>query len=152
MFDWFLPLQIWHWLILAVLLTIFEIILPTTLLLWMAIAAGVVGFAVLLVPQITWEVQFLIFAFVSLISVSAGRMYLNRSHQNDNASVLNKRGNQYVNQIFTLGEPIVNGVGKLHVDDTIWRIEGPDTPSGTQVEVIAIDGSTMVVEITMAAN
>ncbi len=147
MFDWFLPLQIWHWLILSVLLIIFEIILPTTLLLWMAIAAGVVGFTVLLIPQIIWEIQFLIFAVVSLISVSAGRMYLNHFHRENNVSVLNKRGNQYINRIFTLGEPIVDGTGKLHVDDTIWRIEGPDTPSGTRVEVIGINGATMIIEI-----
>ena len=147
MFDWFFPLQIWHWLILSIILIIFEIMLPTTLLLWMAIAAGAVGFIVLLAPPISWEIQFLIFSVVSLVSVSIGRMYVNKSHKNDRASVLNKRGNQYINRIFTLEEDIINGSGKLNVDDTIWRIEGPDCPTGTRIEVIATNGVIMIVEI-----
>ena len=44
--------------------------------------------------------------------------------------------------------PIVNGVGKLHVDDSQWRISGADVPAGTQVRVVAADGSTLRVERT----
>jgi membrane protein implicated in regulation of membrane protease activity len=59
---------------------------------------------------------------------------------------LNRRGASYVNRNFTLTEPIVNGVGKLRVDDSQWRISGPDVAAGTQVRVVAVDGTTLQVE------
>jgi hypothetical protein len=33
---------------------------------------------------------------------------------------LNRRGEQYVGRTFTLEEPIVNGHGKIRVDDSTW--------------------------------
>jgi inner membrane protein len=51
-----------------------------------------------------------------------------------------------VGRTFTLNEPMVNGVGKLRVDDSQWRIAGVDAPAGTQVRVVAVDGATLKVE------
>jgi membrane protein implicated in regulation of membrane protease activity len=59
---------------------------------------------------------------------------------------LNRRGQSYVGRTFTLGSPIVNGVGKLHVDDSQWRISGADAEAGAQVKVVAVDGATLKVE------
>jgi membrane protein implicated in regulation of membrane protease activity len=33
--------------------------------------------------------------------------------------------------MFTLVQLIINGTGKLVVDDTTWKIEGEDLPAGT---------------------
>ena len=43
-------------------------------------------------------------------------------------------------------EPIVNGHGQVRVDDTNWRVTGPDLPSGTRVKVVAADGAVLKVE------
>ncbi|MBF0179098.1 MAG: NfeD family protein [Magnetococcales bacterium] len=57
------------------------------------------------------------------------------------------RGTQYLERIFTLSDPIVNGSGRLRVDDdSIWQVLGPDTPSGAQVMVIGVDGTLLLVE------
>ena len=59
---------------------------------------------------------------------------------------LNRRGQQYVGRTFTLDEPIVNGLGKIHVDDSTWKIEGNDCPAGTKVKVTGVDGVILKVE------
>ena len=60
---------------------------------------------------------------------------------------LNRRGEQYVGRHFTLEEAIVNGQGKIRVDDSTWKIEGPeDLPAGSQVQVIAVAGTVLKVE------
>jgi len=56
------------------------------------------------------------------------------------------RGEQYVNRTFTLEEPVVNGQGKIKVDDSTWKIEGADCESGTKVRVTGVDGVVLKVE------
>ena len=46
---------------------------------------------------------------------------------------------------FTLDQPIENGVGKVTVDDSTWRVKGPDLPAGTHVRVEDIDGVVFVI-------
>jgi membrane protein implicated in regulation of membrane protease activity len=59
---------------------------------------------------------------------------------------LNRRGEQYVGRVFTLEEAIVNGVGKIKVDDSIWKVMGEDMDDGGKVKVIGIDGTVFKVE------
>jgi membrane protein implicated in regulation of membrane protease activity len=33
----------------------------------------------------------------------------------------------------------------VRVDDTIWRIAGPDTPAGSKVKVVKADGAKLTV-------
>ena len=59
--------------------------------------------------------------------------------------LLNQRGAQYVGRQFHLDEPIVNGHGKIKVDDSIWKVHGPDCPEGARVTVTGVDGTVLVV-------
>jgi membrane protein implicated in regulation of membrane protease activity len=43
-----------------------------------------------------------------------------------------------------LAEPIVNGQGRVRIDDTNWRLTGPDLPAGTRVKVIGTDGGAVL--------
>jgi membrane protein implicated in regulation of membrane protease activity len=52
----------------------------------------------------------------------------------------------YVGRSFTLNQPIVNGRGKLTIEDTMWEIEGPDLAAGTRIKVTAVKDMTLVVE------
>ena len=63
-----------------------------------------------------------------------------------------QRGTQYIGRVFTLAEPIADGRGRLHVDDTMWKIEGDDVPAGTQVRVTGVDGVVLKVEPARAAE
>ena len=73
------------------------------------------------------------------------RRYLPEQKESDQPA-LNKRGHRYIGQLFTLNQPIVNGVGKLIVADTTWKVTGPDMSAGTQVTVTRVDGVALHVE------
>ena len=49
---------------------------------------------------------------------------------------LNKRTDALVGRVFTLEKPIVDGSGTVRIDDTIWRVAGPDAPAGSRVKIV----------------
>lgn len=143
----FMELQYWHWWVLGLALLIVEMIVPGTFFLWIGIAAGVVGGLLLIWPHMAWELQFFIFAIMSVASLAFWHMYLRKHPTESDQPTLNRRGQQYVGRIFTLTEPIVNGIGKIRVDDTTWKVAGNDCTLGSNVKVIAVDGVMLKIEV-----
>ena len=139
-------LTYWHWYILAALLVILEVFAPGAFLLWIGIAAGVVGTVLYFAPGLSWEYQFILFALVSVGSILAWRAYRNANPIVSGEPTLNRRGAQYIGRVFTLDHPIVDGVGKIRVDDSSWKIEGEDRPAGAKIRVVGIDSTVLKVE------
>ena len=136
----------WHWWVLGLLLLVAEMLLPTGFfLIWIGAAAILVGAVSWLAPALSWEVEMVMFGVLSVASFLVWRRFRPVNLDSDQPS-LNRRGQSYVGRTFTLATPIVNGVGKLHVDDSQWRISGADAEAGTQVRVVAVDGATLKVE------
>ncbi|HEX9770190.1 MAG TPA: NfeD family protein, partial [Kiloniellales bacterium] len=105
-----------------------------------------VGLILLVFGGLGWEPQFLIFAVFTVVSAVGWRAYLRRHPTESDRPALNRRGEQYVGRTFTLEEAIVNGQGKIHVDDSTWKIEGDDLPAGTRIRVTGVDGTVLKVE------
>ena len=97
------------------------------------------------VPDISWQAQFLVFSVLSVVSIIISRKYLVNETPSDQPN-LNRRAQQYVGRVFTLSEAIEQGVGKVRVDDTYWKVTGPTLPQGTEVRVSGTEGSVLVVE------
>ena len=140
-----IQLQFWHWLVLAVLLTIIEVFAPGTFFVWMGVSAALVGLLLWLMPELAWELQVLAFALLSVTSVVIWRYIQKRRPIQTEQPLLNRRGEQYVGRVFTLQEPIVNGHGKIRVDDSIWKVQGEDCEAGTRVVVSSAEGVVLVV-------
>ncbi len=136
----------WTWWVFGVLFVIVEILVPGFVFLWLGVSAGVMGFVYLLLPGLSAAAQITIFAVLSVVSVVVGRAYLRKHPTKTDDSGLNRRSAQYIDRVFTLDEPIVNGLGKLIVDDSMWKISGPDMPAGTQVRVTTVEGVILIVE------
>ena len=139
-------LQFWHWLVLGVVLLILEVFAPTVFFMWLAIAAGIVGLVLALFPDLGWQMQLVLFAVLSVISVVAGRSWFTRHPIKTDQPTLNRRGEQYIGRVFTLDEPVVNGTGKIRVDDTTWKINGADCVAGTRVRVTGVNGTVLLVD------
>lgn len=140
----------WHWLGLSVLLLILELLTATSgFLLGLAGAALITALTTWLIASLNWAYQFIIFALCSVLSTLVWRWYLKKKPIVSEQPYLNQRAAQYVGRRFTLEAPIVNGRGSLHVDDTVWRISGPDLPAGTLIRVTGTQGTILHVE---AAN
>jgi inner membrane protein len=140
-------LTYWHWFILAAILIILEVFAPGAFMLWIGIAAGVVGAVLYFVPTLTWEYQFILFSIASVGSIIAWRTWRQSHPVVTDEPTLNRRGAQYIGRVFTLEAPIVNGVGKLRVDDSTWKIEGADCPAGTRIRVAGIENTVLKVEV-----
>ncbi len=141
-----IQLQFWHWLVLAVLLTIIEVFAPGTYFVWMGVSAALVGLLLWFMPALGWELQVLGFALLSLTSVVLWRYVQKRHPLQTEQPLLNRRGEQYVGRVFTLQEPIVNGHGKIRVDDSIWKVQGEDCDAGTRVVVSSTNGVVLMVD------
>jgi membrane protein implicated in regulation of membrane protease activity len=144
--EWLTHIVFWHWWILAGMLLIVELTSPVFFFLWLAFSAAAVGFLLLVFPDIPVEVQLVLFGILSVVAVLAWRKYREVRPPTSDQPLLNQRGQQYTGRIFTLDHPIINGVGKVLVDDSTWRVKGPDLPAGTHVRVVGVDGVVFIVE------
>ena len=137
----------WNWWLLGLLLIILEVVLPGTFLLWLGIAALLTGLVVLLAPTLSGPFQWLVFGLLALASVACWWLYFKRNPlPRSNDPLLNRRADQYIGRVFTLETAIVNGRGKLRVDDSLWRIEGVDCTAGVRVRVTGVEGTLLRVE------
>ena len=65
-------------------------------------------------------------------------------------NTLNQRGAQYVGRMASLDAATENGVGKVRIDDTFWKVatrDGSDLAAGTQIKITGADGIVLTVEI-----
>ena len=135
------------WWLLALLLVGAEMIAPGYFMLWIGIAAGVMGVVTVFAPELPAIVQAVMFALLSIAACLAyWRFVRPLAEQRDDQPLLNRRGQKLVGERFVLIEPIVNGRGKVKVGDGQWLAEGPDLPAGSDVEVVAVDGTTLKVK------
>ena len=146
MMAWLEHIVFWHWWILAGLLLILELTAPAFFFLWLGIAAASVGLILLVFPSIGVETQLVLFAITSIVSVVVWRKYREAHPLVTDQPNLNRRGHQYIGRVFSLNEPISNGVGKVTVDDSTWKVKGPDLPAGTHIKVTGVEGVIFQVE------
>lgn len=136
------------WWIAALLLIGGEVLLPGYFMLWIGIAAAVMGVVTLLLPGLTALAQAVVFVALAFVSCFVYwkfvRPRLNRVPAGNER--LNRRGEQLIGQRFPLCEAIVHGRGKAKVGDGMWLVTGPDLPLGATVEVTGIDGTTLSVK------
>jgi len=136
---------VWVWLGTGAVLLMLEILAPGAFLLWLGLAAGLVGATLLFWPM-SAGLQFALFAVLSLLLGVFARMVLRYGITVTDRGTLNKTGNRFTGQVVEVAEPIVNGRGKVKIGDTFWNAEGPDTATGGRVRVKGSRGAVLVVE------
>lgn len=145
--PWVDDIMFWHWLLVGLTLVVLEILSGTYYCLWLGIAGFVVGVLMFIFPEMSLLIQVLCYGFVAVTSIVAYKRYEQANPFVSDEVFLNKRGDRYINQVFTLTEPIVNGCGQVKIGDSIWRVRGQDVESGKQVKVVSIDGVTLITEV-----
>ena len=145
MLELFASLGFWDWFIAGGLLLVLEVLAPGVFMLWLGLAAMLVG-AISIFVDWSWQAQFIAFA---VFSVAAIPLWLRLSRQVGPATdqpFLNRRAEALVGRILTLEKPIVDGSGTIPIGDTVWRITGADIPAGSRVKVIGVAGTALQVE------
>lgn len=133
----------WNWFILGAVLMLLEVFAPGAFLLWFGFAAIATGL-VALALDMSWQIGILLFLAFSVVAVFLARRLSPREAASDNP-FLNRRAEALVGRILVLEEAIEAGTGRARVDDSLWRVTGPDTPAGTRVRVERVDGMMLVV-------
>ena len=137
------------WWLLALVLVGTELMVPGFFMLWIGIAAALVGVMLLFAPQLSFVAQAIAFAVLAVISCYVYWKFIRGAiDETSPLPLLNRRGEQLIGRRYVLETAIVNGQGKARVGDSQWLVEGPDLPAGATIEVVAVDGSTLQVRAT----
>lgn len=144
MVDLLASLGNWNWLILGLVLVGLELLTPGVFLFWLGLAAFLVG-ALSFAVDPTWQTQLLMFAVFAAAAVPLWRRMARSKSSAAASPFLNRRAEALVGRVFTLERPIVDGTGTVRIDDTIWRVAGPDAPAGSRVKVVKVDGASLTV-------
>ena len=135
----------WSWVVVGLLLLGLELLLPGNVFVWFGVAAILTGILALLASP-GWQTELLVFIVLAVALVVVGRRVFSRETSPGERPFLNDRARRLVGTSYVLGEPIVNGQGRIRVDDTNWRVNGPDLPAGTKVRIASADGINLNVE------
>lgn len=141
-------LGIWGWMALGFTLIGIEVLLfPGGFPLWIGLAALAMG-GITAAVTLSWEVELVLFGLLAIAaSLIAWKLHYRKSRV-DAATGMHDRVEQLMGRNFTLDEPISGGFGHIRVNDTIWRVAGPDLPAGARVRVTGAEGGTLRVEST----
>ena len=148
------PFGVWDWLIVGGSLLVLEALAPGVILLWLGLAALLVG-GMLFYIDLTWQAQFIAFAvfFIAFAIFFVARnppaMQLGAT---TDQPFLNRRAEALVGRSFTLEKPIVSGFGTVRIEDTVWRITGADISAGSRVKATRVDGTALHVELVRSSS
>lgn len=137
---------VWGWLGLGLILITAEVLAaPGTYLLFVGIAAIIMAGLSAITP-LGGGTELAIFGVLALVCAGIGWKIYGARVENDAARDLHDPAVTLVGRTITLSAPIAGGYGQARMDDTVWRVAGPDLPAGAQVRIAALDGATLVVE------
>ncbi|MDC9613545.1 NfeD family protein [Xenorhabdus khoisanae] len=136
----------WFWLCFGGLLLIAELLGAGGYLLWTGTAAVIVALITWIFPNMGWELQGILFAVLTLLSVIAWRSWLRHRPRQASDKVLNQKNHQLIGLRTRLITDTENGLGRVKLADGSWRVHcDRELLANTEVEVIAVDGITLKV-------
>src|ERR1700689_448401 len=143
MAEMFSTLGTWNWLVFGIILMAMELVAPGVFLFWLGLAALLVGLLSFVIHP-SWQAQILMFAAFAAVAVPLWRRVArSNSAVSKSNPFLNKRADALIGRVFTLEKPIIDGSGTVRIDDTVWRVAGPDTPAGNRVKIVQADGASL---------
>ena len=145
MMSFLSSLGTWNWVIAGVVLLVLEMIAPGAFMLWLGLAAIVVGLLSLVIDW-SWQAQCAVFVVLSAAAFPLWRRLASKAKATTDQPFLNQRAQALVGRVFTLEKPIIDGAGTIAVDDTVWRARGPDLSAGSRVRVTGTEGGLLIVE------
>ena len=142
----------WAWFILAAVLLVAELLTGTTFLLWPAAAAALLGMITTVQLDGRWVTQWLLFAGLTVLLGFIGKPYAERwiNQAASDKPNLNKYAAGKVGRRGHVAVAFSVGRGRVRLGDTEWQAkvehDSTDLAVGDPVEVVAMDGTVLVVK------
>ena len=144
--ELFDQLHAWHWFVLAVILIVLELTTTTGFLLGIAFAALALAGILVVVPDLSWDWQFLLFGVLSVVLTLGYRTYFRPDNDASDNPLLNNRAAQMVGKSFVLGVDLDRS-GADMIGDTRWALRSAALiKQGARVRVVAVEGVVLTVE------
>ena len=143
--DLFVQYGPWAWFVLGLVLLALELVVPGGWFLWLG-AGGILTGALAFIPGVTWPWQVTIFGVLALAVVVGWTMISRNRQPKSDRPMLNRRAEAFIGTEGVIDEPISNGIGRINLGDTVWRVAGPDLAAGTRVRVVGAESNVLKVE------
>ena len=144
--DWFDGLQAhWVWLTLGLVLAGLEMLAPGVYLIWLALAAIVIG-VMTLALDLSLAAQVIDFVFLSLIFAFSAKRILRDKPIESSDPLMNRRGARLVGETALVVQAIEHGSGRVRLGDSEWIARGPTVAAGERVRVSGSEGAILLVE------
>jgi hypothetical protein len=144
--DWFDGLQAhWVWLTLGLVLAGLEMLAPGVYLIWLALAAIVIG-VMTLALDLSLAAQVIDFVFLSLIFAFSAKRILRDKPIESSDPLMNRRGARLVGETALVVQAIEHGSGRVRLGDSEWIARGPNVAAGERVRVSGSEGAILLVE------
>ena len=147
MWEFLQDLNFWDWLALGTVLLILEVFGAGGYLLWVGLAALIVGGLTFLAPELPWTLQLPLFGVLAILTAVFWWRRQRGTGESGDQPNLNRRGHELIGRTFIVQQAIVEGRGKIKVGDSVWMAVGPDAAVGTTVRVTEQNGTVLSVEI-----
>lgn len=141
-----------RWGLLGITLVGVELITGSTYILWPAVAAIIVAIWVFFLP-LSWELQFIAFAVISLILLVVGHIYIRPLLKSGEPSDINDPSRSMLGRRVVAFSDFENGNGRVTVGDTQWKAASSDSNpvEGDNLVITGLRGATLIVEPAVEA-
>ncbi|NOY73868.1 MAG: NfeD family protein [Gammaproteobacteria bacterium] len=138
-------LEHWHWWALTLAFVVCAAVLRGSIWMAMTISTAIVGALSWNDPSLNNMFQLGIFLTITFILI----LLINFLMGGKTKSIITEekkepqnhpRGELFMNQIFKLESPIVNGAGTLTIEGNVWKLRGEDALIGEEIRIITVDG------------
>lgn len=144
--EWLSTLSATHWFILGIVLLAGEALGAAGFLLGAAAAAFFCSVIVWVFPGLAVGLQLTLFALAATIAtIVYFQLFRDAQRQRDGEPRLNERARHMIGERFELSSEVAQGVGRVQLGDTFWRVITPEAiTAGTVVEVVDADDMTLM--------
>lgn len=137
-------LSYWHWIILALILLGGEALGAAGFMIGISLSAICIAGLMAIGIVNDWQIQFLLFALLSVVASVVFWTFFRNQAANDDAGMINDRAAQLIGRKLTLQQDIDHGQGKLQIGDTFWKVSAEqDLKSGALIEVYGTEGMVL---------
>lgn len=142
----------WSWFIIGCLLMALEALIPGVFILWIGVAAIVVGLFVSAWPEAPLGLQFLVLAVAIGLSVWVGLRLHRKRKLSPEQSSLNSGLHSYIGRQAVAITAFAQGQGRVRLDDSFYTaLCSAPIAEGDPVRVVGIEGSMLLVEPAQSA-
>lgn len=120
-----------------------EICIAGYFLSWLGISSIFTAFFTYLLPS-SIIIQSALFSVFFLAAFFVTKL-IRKNHDTKTSSFINEYEDKLIGTTVTLQTPIKNGIGHIKINDTLWKVNGPDAEAGLTVEVIEIRNNALIV-------